>query len=62
MGDDHLNLELLTDETLLALLEDVAATPCDNLFATRNLIRELCRRYRLVLDAARREEVIQDGK
>lgn len=55
-----MNLELLTDETLLALLEDAVATPCDNLFVMRNLICELCRRYRLVL-GARREEVIQDG-
>ena len=56
-----MNLELLTDDSLLALLEDDVATPCDSMLATRNLIRELCRRYRLVLDAARREEVIQDG-
>ena len=54
-----MNLELLTDDSLLALLEDAAATP--NMLATRNLIRELCRRYRLALDAAREREVIQDG-
>jgi len=30
------------------------------MLATRNLIRELCRRYRLVLDAAREKEMIQD--
>ena len=56
-----MNLELLTDDSLLALLEDAVATPCDNMLAMRNLIRELCRRYRLVLDAAREKEVIQDG-
>lgn len=56
-----MNLELLTDETLLALLEDAAEIPCRDAVAIRGLIRELCRRYRLVLDAARREEVIQDG-
>ena len=55
-----MNLELLTDDSLLALLEDAVATPCDNMLATRNLIRELCRRYRLALDAAREREVIQD--